>query len=164
MKFITVEPTDNILKEFEQLVIENERNDYYYHWFDNNRLTGGHGFTFQNIELILINDLPIAFSGCSIVEGKLRILQQLYTLPQYRKECRDTPIREGGFIDRHIQTAKHLDIDTLLVSVHTFNQKTKTMEKIWLNKRNKYRHFKDFDYIGEMEINRHKQHVFEMKI
>lgn len=164
MNLITVKPRNEVLKEFEQLVIKNDPNDYYYHWFDNDRLNGHHGFEFENIELVLLDNTPIAFSGCSIVEGKLRVLQQLYTLPQHRKKYRDTAIREGGFIDRHMQTAKRLDIDTLLVAVHTFNQKTKTMENVWLNKRHKYRHFKNFEYKGVKLINNCDQHLFEMKI
>ena len=79
MKFISVKPTDNILKEFEQLVIKNDPNDYYYHWFDNDRLNGHHEFKFENIELVLLDNSPIAFSGCSIVEGKLRVLQQSFS-------------------------------------------------------------------------------------
>ena len=162
MKFITVQSNNLILKKFHQLVVELE----YKYWFDQHRLTGisSSGFKFHNIELIIINDLPVSFSGCSIVNDKLRILQQLYTLPEYRRECRDAVIQKNGFIDRHIETAKKLNMSNLLVTVHEFNNKTKTMQNIWLNKRHKYRHFKDFKYKGIKLINSCNQHWFEKKI
>ena len=55
-------------------------------------------------------------------------------------------------------------MNNLLVTVHEFNNKTKIMQNIWLNKRHKYRHFKDFEYKGIKLINSCNQHWFEKKI
>lgn len=151
---------DPLLKQFCDQVHSLETDKEYLYWFTDERLSR----LFYNIELCLVNDFVISFSGCSIVDNRLRIGQQHYTLPTYRKHYRDILIRKSGFIDRHINTAKHLNLNTIFIAMHVFNKKTNTLVNIFDKKRSKYRHLDKFYYCGVHNINHVNQRCYEMKI
>ncbi len=160
MNFKTVVYNDPLLIKFCSLVHNTETDKEFKKWFTDDRLSR----LFYNIELCLIDGSPISFSGCSILDSKLRVAQQHYTLLEYRKNFRDLLIRKNGFMDRHIKTAKSLNLSTILITMHSFNKKTDTVVKIYDKKRKYYRHLKDLKYIGLHKINAVNQHCYEKKI
>lgn len=157
IEFKTVYYGNPLLEEFCQAVIENEPDTYYHHWWTDARMKT----IFYNMELCLFNNKVIGFSGCSVNNDRLRVAQQHYTLLKYRKSCRDLLIRENGFMDRHIITARKLNLNKLLITMHVFNKKTAAAEKIYRNKRHLYRHLKDLEYKGIEKINSVDQHCYE---
>jgi len=84
MNFKTVVYNDPLLIKFCNLVHNTETDKEFKRWFTDDRLSR----LFYNIELCLIDESPISFSGCSILDNKLRVAQQHYTLPEYRKNFR----------------------------------------------------------------------------
>ena len=160
MKYKTVKYGDPLLIEFCKLVHAAEVDKEYKFWFTEDRMSK----KFHNVELCLVDNIPISFSGCSIVDNKLRVSQQHYTLPMNRQQFRDLLIRPNGFIDRHFITARSLGIDTLLVTMHSFNKKTETVVKLYDKRRKHYRHLKDLIYTGIHKISYVPQHCYEMKI
>lgn len=160
LSYKTVVYGDPLLPEFCNKVYALESDKTYLRWFSDDRLSR----LFYNIELCLVDNIPISFSGCSIVDNRLRISQQHYTLPTYRNQYRDILIRKSGFIDRHIRTARLLKLDTLLITLHGFNKKTNTLINILDKKRNNYRHLNKFYYCGINNINNTDQLWYEMKI
>lgn len=157
LQFKTVYYGDPLLTQFCNDVIETEMDTSYHHWWTDERMKK----IFHNVELCLVNNKVISFSGCSINNNRLRIAQQHYTLLEYRKDYRDILIRKDGFIDRHIKTAIDLDLHKLLITIHTFNKKTKYIERIYRKKRHLYRHLKDFEYVGVEKVNYVNQHCYE---
>lgn len=158
--FDTLKSNDSLIDDFISSVRSVETDEMYLYWFSKEKIEKNN---FVNIEVALLDGKVIAFSGCSLLsDGRLRVIQMLYTLPQYRKQYRDLCIQKGGFIDRHIATAKELGVDKLVTCVHAFNSKTKTMERLFLkNKKNRFRGLKLFEYKGIGIFNHTEQHYFE---
>lgn len=160
IEFKTVYYGNPLLGEFCRSVIDTEPDTSYHHWWTDDRMKR----IFYNVELCLVHNNVIGFSGCSVNNGRLRVAQQHYTLLGYRQKYRDLLIRENGFMDRHISTAKDLGLNKILITMHAFNKKTIAVEKIYKNKRQSYRHLKNLQYKGIEKINDVDQHCYEMMI
>ena len=162
IQYRTLLPNDELLLKFKFTIFRTEPDSTYRYWFTSKKFdsTG-----FFNIEAALIDNEIIGISGCSqFNDTTLRIAQMHYTIPEYRPKFRDLLIRENGFIDRHIQTALSLNLDTMLIAIHAFNKKTETIVNVYEKKRKHYRHLKNLTYSGVQEIFGINQHCYEMKI
>lgn len=156
----TIDVHNEDLLAFRFNIQRNESNKEYRYWFSERKLRSSN---IHNIEGAYLNDKLISVSATTLYdENTLRISQFHYTLPEYRK-YRDFMCAKEGFIKRHKDSAQALSKNTLLIAIHTFNQKTEQMLNVWLNRRHRILWFKEFDYVGKRIIENKEQHCFEYK-
>jgi hypothetical protein len=155
--FKTLDQFDDKILEFRFRVRQEEDDLEFKYWFSINKFEK---MNFYNIETALVDNKVIAISGSTIIDESFRICQLLYTLPTYRNVYRDLLIRNDGFIFRHLQTAKKLNINKIFYTMHGVNKKTEQALKVMLHKRHHYPFIRDFVYSGIIHLNNSDQHCF----
>lgn len=164
-KLVTYRQFDDIhnteVLEFRYRISREEADTEYRYWFSTNKFEN---MNIKNVEAALLDNRIISVSCCSLLDNDtLRVAQLHYTLFDYRQKYRDLLITESGFLDRHLQTAKKLNANKMLIAIHPFSKKTQKVLDIYLNRRDRYRWLKEFDYTGIKTLNNVEQHCFEYR-
>lgn len=163
--FNTLHLPDHDLDIFRQWVTSYETDEEFRLWFSDSKFCK---MDFVNVEGCFVEGQVISVSGCSLLEidgnDWLRVGQLHYTIPGYRTQYRDSLIREGGFLDRHADTARGLGLDRMLISVHVFNHKTTQIDQIFKFKRRGYRWLRDLNYIGQYQLRNKQQHCYGVEL
>ena len=81
---------------------------------------------FDILEVFQQDDQVVGLSGAKVVNGWLRTGMHLYTLKKYRKIYRSLFFKPEGFLERHVEFARNLNLKGVYYSIYPHNRALKT--------------------------------------